>query len=179
MKKPLLLHPCSSLLLFAAALVIAPGAFAQDNAPAPEIRTPKAPATPRINGPAVFGVRPGNPFLYHIPATGDRPMSFSADDLPRGLKLNTATGDITGLLPDTGEFTVIFHAKNSKGSADKKFKIVVGDEIALTPPMGWNSWNAYHATVTGENVMRAARAMVASGLIDHGWSYINIDDSWQ
>ena len=45
--------------------------------------------------------------------------------------------------------------------------------------MGWNSWNAYHATVTGENVMHAARAMVSSGLINHGWSYINIDDSWQ
>ena len=146
---------------------------------APEIRTPKAPATPRINGPAIFGVRPGNPFLYHIPATGDRPMTFSASGLPAGLTLNAQTGDISGSLPDPGKFVVTFHAKNNKGSADKEFTIVVGETIALTPPMGWNSWNAYHDTVTGENVMHAARAMVSSGLINHGWSYINIDDSWQ
>lgn len=146
---------------------------------APEIRTPSAPATPRINGPAIFGVRPGNPFFYHIPSTGDRPMTFSASGLPAGLTLNPQTGDISGSLADPGKFAVAFHAKNAKGSADKDFTIVVGETIALTPPMGWNSWNAYHATVTGENVMHAARAMVSSGLINHGWSYINIDDSWQ
>ena len=145
----------------------------------PEIRTPTAPVTPHINGPAVFGVRPGNPFVYHIPATGDRPMTFSVSDLPAGLKLDAQTGDISGSLPDPGKFVVTFHAKNAKGSNDKKFTVFVGETIALTPPMGWNSWNAYHATVTGENVMHAARAMVSSGLINHGWSYINIDDSWQ
>jgi alpha-galactosidase len=177
MKKSLL-HPYPSLLLCAAALALAPCGYTQDNT-TPEIRTPKAPATPRINGAGIFGVRPGHPFLYHIPATGDRPMTFSVSDLPKGLKLDAETGDITGLLPEAGEYAVTFHAKNSRGSADKKFKIVVGEEIALTPPMGWNSWNAYHATVTGEDVMHAARAMVASGLINHGWSYINIDDSWQ
>jgi alpha-galactosidase len=186
MKKKLL-PTSTSLLLCMAAVTLAPGAFAQTNSAtskptsleAAEIRTPKAPATPRINGPAIFGVRPGNPFLYHIAATGDRPMSFSVSDLPKGLKLDEATGNITGSIADAGKYNVTLHAKNSKGSADKKFTIVAGEEIALTPPMGWNSWNAYHDTVTGENVMHAARAMVASGLINHGWSYINIDDSWQ
>jgi alpha-galactosidase len=167
----------AALMLCAAAIALAPGAYAQDNSP--EIRTPKALPTPHINGPAIFGARPGDPFLYHIPATGDRPMTFSVTGLPRGLKLNIDTGEIDGSSPKAGEYTVNFHAKNSRGSANKKFKIVLGEEIALTPPMGWNSWNAYHATVTGEDVMRAARAMVSSGLINHGWSYINIDDSWQ
>ena len=36
----------------------------------------------------IFGVRPGSPFLFTIPATGERPMKFSADNLPRGLKLD-------------------------------------------------------------------------------------------
>ncbi len=45
---------------------------------APYILTPAAPATPRINGANVFGVRPGSPFLFTIPATGERPMEFSA-----------------------------------------------------------------------------------------------------
>ena len=57
-----------------------------------EIRTPKAPATPRINGPGIFGVRPGHPFFYHIPVTGDRPMEYSVSGLPAGLKLDAKTG---------------------------------------------------------------------------------------
>jgi alpha-galactosidase len=56
---------------------------------------------------------------------------------------------------------------------------VVGDEIALTPPMGWNSWNCWGLKVSTKKVRAAARALVASGLRDHGWSYVNIDDGWQ
>jgi alpha-galactosidase len=144
-----------------------------------EIRTPPAPATPRINGPDVFGVRPGHPFLYHIPATGQRPMEFSADELPPGLTLDPGTGDIRGSLDKTGDYRVVFHAKNALGAADKKFKIVVGETIALTPPMGWNSWNHYASRVTQDIVLQNAQAMAASGLIDHGWTYLNIDDTWQ
>ena len=146
---------------------------------APEIRTPPAPSTPRINGPAIFGVRPDHPFLYHMPATGDRPMQFSADKLPAGLTLDAATGNMTGSLHNSREYQVIFHAKNSLGTADKKFKIVVGETIALTPAMGWNSWNHYAGRITQEIVLQNAKAMAESGLIDHGWSYVNIDDTWQ
>jgi hypothetical protein len=60
------------------------------------ILTPKPPAIPRINGAKVFGVRPGHPFLFTIAATGDRPMTFSAKGLPKGLALDSATGHITG-----------------------------------------------------------------------------------
>src|ERR1700739_3756180 len=84
----------------------------------PEIRTPKAPATPRINGPDIFGVRPDHPFLYHIPATGQRPMGFSVDGLPAGLTLFPTTGNILGELHKTGNYVVVFHAKNSLGAAD-------------------------------------------------------------
>jgi alpha-galactosidase len=45
--------------------------------------------------------------------------------------------------------------------------------------MGWNSWNIYASKVTQELVLANAKAMVSSGLIDHGWSYMNIDDVWQ
>ena len=146
---------------------------------APYILTPAAPATPRINGANVFGVRPGSPFLFTIPATGDRPMKFSADHLPRGLKLDAKTGHITGVLKTKGEFIVTLHAENSLGTAEKKFRIVCGDQIALTPPMGWNSWNCFAGAVSEEKVKSAADAMVKSGLINHGWTYINVDDYWQ
>ena len=146
---------------------------------APYILTPPAPATPRINGANVFGVRPGSPLLFTIPATGERPMKFSAKNLPRGLKLDAKTGQITGALKTKGEFNVTLRAKNILGTVEKKFRIVCGDQIALTPPMGWNSWNCFAGAVSADRVKRAADALVKSGLVNHGWSYINIDDYWQ
>jgi alpha-galactosidase len=145
----------------------------------PEILTPKSPATPRINGPSVFGVRPNSPFIYRIPATGQRPMEFSVDNLPKALMVDPQTGQMSGKLPQAGEFLVTLQAKNSLGSARKKFKIIVGEKIALTPPMGWNSWNCWGGRVSAEKVLLSAHGMVNSGLIDHGWTYINIDDAWQ
>ena len=143
------------------------------------ILTPKAGPVPRINGPKIFGVRPGHPILFTIPATGDRPVNFSADNLPKELKLDTKTGRISGSLSKTGEYNIALHAKNKIGQTSRALKIVVGETIALTPPMGWNSWNIYATKVTQELVLANAKAMAVSGLIDHGWNYMNIDDVWQ
>lgn len=52
-------------------------------------------------------------------------------------------------------------------------------KVALTPPMGWNSWNCYGATITQEKIKIQAEAMINSGLRGHGFVYINIDDGWQ
>ena len=143
------------------------------------ILTPRPSPKPRINGARVFGVRPGNPFLYTIAATGDRPMTFSADGLPAGLFLDAKTGMINGSLKETGEYLVTLQAKNALGTAERKFKIVCGPQIGLTPAMGWNSWNCFASAVTAEKVKAAVDAMVKSGLINHGWTYINIDDFWE
>ena len=145
----------------------------------PYILTPASSPKPRINGASVFGVRPGSPFQFRVAATGDRPMSFSAKGLPAGLKIDSKTGIITGKLSKAGTFIVALAAKNAKGTAEKKLRIVCGDQIALTPPMGWNSWNCFAGEVSADKVKRAADAMVKSGLINHGWTYINIDDFWQ
>jgi len=143
------------------------------------VLTPEPSPRPRINGPKVFGVRPGNPFLFTIPATGKRPMEFSAEGLPNGLKLDKATARITGSLTERGSYVVTLRAKNLLGTATREFKIVVGDQIALTPPLGWNSWNCFASDVDDQKVRSAADAMVKSGLLNHGWSYINIDDCWE
>jgi len=145
----------------------------------PYILTPKPPATPRINSAGVYGVRPGSPFLFRIAATGDRPMIFSAKKLPEGLKLDPETGIITGKINSKGTYEVELSAKNAKGSASKKLRIEAGDRIALTPTMGWNSWNCFGHEVSADKVKRAADALVKTGLVNHGWNYINIDDSWQ
>jgi alpha-galactosidase len=139
---------------------------------------PEAP-TPAIHGAKVFGVHPGNPFLFTIAATGDRPMTFSADNLPAGLQVDAQSGQITGVLKAPGEHVVTLRAKNAAGAAERKLKIICGPLLSLTPAMGWNSWNCFGASVTADKIRAAADAMVASGLARHGWTYINIDDYWE
>ncbi len=160
------------------ALVLCLGAASRGAESAP-ILTPAASAAPRINGPSTFGVRPGAPLLYDIPATGERPMEFSAEGLPHGATLDSNTGRIAGVVMERGDYKVLLRAANARGSARKPFHIVVGDHICLTPPLGWNSWNCWAAAVDQEKVLRSAKAMVASGLRQHGWTYVNIDDTWQ
>lgn len=169
----------AAIRLIFALLSVGPLVCAQTSFSPPEIRTPKASPLPRINGPVVFGVRPGHPLLYHIPATGERPIVYSASQLPDGLALDPQTGQLTGSLAKPGDYVVLLRAKNSRGAAEKPFNIIVGEAIGLTPPMGWNSWNCWGSRVDADKVVRSARAMAISGLIDHGWTYINIDDAWQ
>jgi alpha-galactosidase len=145
----------------------------------PYILTPAPKAEPKITGAKVFGVRPGSPFQFLVTATGDKPMTFSATGLPKELNINTQTGLITGKLSKAGTYVVKLEAKNAKGKFQRKLRVECGDRIALTPPMGWNSWNCFAQEVSAEKVKRAADAMVKSGLINHGWTYINIDDFWE
>ncbi|MBI1343323.1 MAG: alpha-galactosidase [Terrimonas sp.] len=143
------------------------------------ILTPAPARTPVINAASIFGATPGNPFLYTIAATGERPMNFDADDLPEGLTLDHQTGIITGRVMQRGNYIATIKAKNNFGEASKRLRIKIGDTLALTPPLGWNGWNALAGILDKEKVMVSTHAMVSSGLINHGWSYINIDDSWQ
>ena len=145
----------------------------------PVILTPKPGPAPRITGAKVYGCRPGNPFLFRIPATGDRPMTYSVRKLPKGLTLDPQTGIITGAVAKRGDYHVTLVAKNALGKAQRKFKIVCGDQISLTPAMGWNSWNCFAHAISEDKVKAAAAAMVKSGLVNHGWTYINIDDFWE
>ncbi len=54
-----------------------------------------------------------------------------------------------------------------------------GDGLALTPPMGWNSWNKFGCNVSEKLIRGAADALVATGMKDAGYTYIVIDDCWQ
>lgn len=106
-------------------------------------------------------------------------MTFSAEGLPQGLLLDRSTGRITGSLERAGEHTVTLEATNSKGRAERKFRIVAGDTICLTPALGWNSFNTYDVRVNQKQILEAAHAMAESGLSRHGWSVITCDDGWQ
>lgn len=144
----------------------------------PYILTPPPPHVPRINGPVVLGVRPGHDFVWRVPATGDRPLRFTARGLPKGMTFDSATGIVRGSAAIVGSYAVSLTASNKKGKSSKTVTIKVGNQIALTPPMGWNSWNCFATAVDEQKVMSAAKAFVSSGLVDHGWQYVNIDDCW-
>jgi alpha-galactosidase len=140
--------------------------------------TPKPSSVPRINGSEIFGVRPGHPFLYRISATGDRPITFFSKKLAKGLHLDSRTGIVTGKIERRGNYPVALGARNNLGSATKRFQIVVGDQLALTPPMGWDTWYSSYLKISDSMLRAEANAMIASGLADHGYSYIDIDDGW-
>lgn len=145
----------------------------------PYILTPREKEVPQINGAMVFGATPGRSFHYKIPVTGIRPMVISAEGLPIGLELDPVTGIITGITPSEGEYIALITAKNDLGTAIRPLKIVAGQGLALTPPMGWNSWNCWGLSVSDEKVRASANAMVEKGLVEHGWMYMNIDDGWE
>jgi alpha-galactosidase len=142
------------------------------------ILTPRPGPAPRINGARAFGARPGSPFLFTIAATGERPIRFAAEGLPAGLRLDPANGRISGSVATAGTHAVTLTATNRHGSAKRPLRIVIGDALALTPHMGWNSWYVWENHVTDRITREAADAIVASGLADHGYQYVNIDDCW-
>ena len=147
---------------------------------APYILTPPAPATPRYNGPMVFGVRPGSPVIFRLAFSGDKPMKYAVEGLPEGVVLDPDKGVLSGSCAVPGEYPLVLSATNDKGSAQAHFTLCVGeDKIGLTPPMGWNSWNCWALSVSQEKVMASAAALINKGLADYGYAYMNIDDAWE
>ena len=137
-------------------------------------------AVPMLNYPRITGATPGKPFMFQIPASGEAPLTFSAKGLPDGLVLNAKTGLITGSLKQDGKTSVDITVGNAKGKATGTIAIVGGTHmLALTPPLGWNSWNAWGGIVTADHVKAAADGIVSSGLAAQGYTYVNIDDAWE
>ncbi len=55
----------------------------------------------------------------------------------------------------------------------------LAQQLAPTPPMGWNSWNKFAEKVDAKVIKEIADAMVSSGMKDAGYTYVNIDDTWE
>ncbi len=135
--------------------------------------------TLRINGARAFGVRPGSPVLFKVAALGHGKLAFRSDNLPANLMIDPNNGVISGQIDQPGEYSCIVTVEDSAETVSRELLFVVGDTICLTPFMGWNSWYCHSELISEEAVRTAAAKMVETNLINHGWSYINIDDCWQ
>jgi len=155
--------------------------------PAAEFEVEIAPAkpfdqgAPHINGPAVYGASPNADFLYYIPVRGERPLAWEImGELPPGLSLNKDNGIISGKAEKEGIWNVMLKAVNRLGQNTKPFRIEIApDHLALTPLMGWTSWNVHSTHVREEHIFRAATLLCKTGLREFGYSYVNTDSCWQ
>lgn len=145
----------------------------------PYILTPKPSDAPRINSVKVFGVKPNSPILFKVAATGKNNLLYQAKNIPIGVKLDSKTGMISGKVAVKGDYKIQFIVSNKFGKATQDFTLKIGNQIALTPPMGWNSWNCWGISVNNQKVRSSAQAFIDKGLINHGWNYVNIDDGWE
>ncbi len=167
-------------------IALQPGASTQpiivstaDNSPARLIIPPISKA-PEIHGARIIGTTPGRPFLFLIPATGTGPLRYSATPLPRGLTLDSTTGIISGEIAKPGKHIVALKVSGPFGETSRSLTIVgAPDSLALTPPMGWNSWNSWAGNIDDAKMRATADVMISSGLAAHGYQYVNIDDTWE
>ena len=136
---------------------------------------------PAIHGPRIVGSTPGRPFQFLVPATGEKPLHFAAKNLPRRPRARSRDAASSPARSEQPGSTIVeLEVKNARGSAKRDLTIVGGQhKLALTPPMGWNSWNCWAGAVSDAKVRAAADAMVKSGLAAHGFQYVNIDDCWE
>ncbi|MDQ2832305.1 MAG: glycoside hydrolase family 27 protein [Acidobacteriota bacterium] len=118
------------------------------------------------------------------PVTGTHFELFST---PRGTKPHV-TGDLAGnelhLLHEADHFVAVRAQASQAYPRIEPLPVpalhdVPRNSLAMTPPMGWNSWNLFQGRVTDKIVREVADAMVASGMRDAGYIYVNIDDTWE
>ena len=67
----------------------------------------------------------------------------------------------------------VFSQGNTHAQGAGKF-----EGLAMTPPMGWNSWNTFETNIDEKLVKETADIMVSSGMAAAGYNYIVLDDGW-
>lgn len=141
------------------------------------ISSTPAPALPRVLAPLTVSAFPSSPFLFRIAATGQSPLAFSATSLPNGLTLAADTGIISGTTPTAGTYSIDVKVANSVGSASATLIMVSGNSLCMTPPVGWNSYDSFGASITESEVIGQANAL-KSQLQPYGWNTVVIDYRW-
>src|SRR6201998_463231 len=130
---------------------------------APRPRSRSAKINSRRRSAIVNRSSGGLVFPVVIVSNGDQPMRFSASLPLAVLTLASAT-------------TLIPRSAASQSAPKAQ---LAPPQVAATPPMGWNSWNYFAGKVTDKDIRDSADQIVASGMKDAGYIYVNIDDTWE
>ena len=97
------------------------------------------------------------------------------------LLAGAGTGVLLGKKLKSSEICPLCIAK--KAIAGTRVHVADGERysngVALTPPMGWSSWNTFRNTIDEKLITDIAVAMKKTGLLDAGYQYVNLDDCWQ
>jgi alpha-galactosidase len=148
----------------------------------PTIAPPVDDGPPRFNsrGQIAVTAESSRQSIDFRPAvSGARPMHFSADRLPADVRLDPATGQLSGGQLDQPPLSVssptTITATNAAGSASETFGF--HGRLAQTPPMGWNSYDGYGDSVTEAETLANAK-VVAEQFQPHGWQYVVVDYRW-
>jgi len=110
--------------------------------------------------------------------------------MPAGLGPPPPPGGLGGAGPPGGPREMRFHKLTAEDLAAREAarlkpmplparRVLAWNGLAATPPMGWNSYNAFRNTVTDTQIREVADAMVSSGMKAAGYEYVVIDDGWQ
>lgn len=133
---------------------------------------------PHIHLPAVIGASAGKPILFRIPVTGLRPVTYGAQDLPEGLTITDNL--LTGAVAKDGAYTFVLTAENALGVCHRTVTLEIAEgNVLVTPLLGYTTWNAFASGVTQKDVEGIADRLVALGLTEYGYSYVNTDSGWQ
>ena len=98
-------------------------------------------------------------------------------------KATAAAAAATGIALSLNNKTVSASAAAARAvnaaKVTKKSEKSYDNGVALTPPMGWSSWNTFRRNINEKLILEVATAMANSGLKEAGYQYINLDDCWQ
>jgi alpha-galactosidase len=91
--------------------------------------------------------------------------------VPAAVAALLGCGNVKSAAPDAG-------MQPATADVDDDFPLPLAAGLAPTPPMGWNSWNAFGCNVNANLIEAVADSMVGSGMRDAGYQYVNMDDCW-
>ena len=143
----------------------------------PVIDLSPAPQPPHIDGPSTVSVFPGTPLIWTVPVAGRRPLDFSVKGLPRGIAFDRSTGTFTGKIDKAGDYPVRVRVRNVAGHDETTVHLISGRALVQTPPMGWNSYDAFGDSVNEAETLANAR-YVRGMLQPYGWDTVVVDYRW-
>lgn len=121
----------------------------------------------------VEGTISGNHFELFTSRPGAKPRVVG-DIVGDELRLRQAGGDVRAVRSKPGDEYPAITRIEPPALHDVSY-----NGLARTPPMGWNSWNLFQSKIDDRTVREIVDAMVASGMRDAGYVYVNIDDTWE